>query len=454
MRISNILQFVRERSAVKKFLENSGWIVGQNVITLLLGLFVSAITARYLGPKSFGEFSFAFSILSLFSFFATLGMDTIVVKDLIDKPKEEGTVLWTGFVMRIVGGIALTLLGNGLIFVVSPADMAIRLLVLILSIGIVFRAFEIIECWTTSHQKSRISAKIRIVVYCVTSVLKVTVFVAFHASVYVYAMLFILDALMIGALLSVAFFKSSTRSPLRFSYSYAKRLISQCWYIALTGFLGSLYLRIDQVMIGSMLSDKAQLGIYSVAVRMAELWFFVPMAIITSLQPIIMRYKSANDEANYRRTLEALYALVTWIGIIACTFITLCSSFIIHFLYGPTYSDAAGVLSISVWAGTFTTLGAARMIWLVSENLQKYTVLYAVAGALVNVLLNMALIPVMGIYGAATASLVTQFFCHIVFLSFFKQTRISTGMILRAFALSIVFDWLRRNKGRKIPVTE
>jgi Na+-driven multidrug efflux pump len=92
-------------------------------------------------------------------------------------------------------------------------------------------------------------------------------------------------------------------------------------------------------------------------------------------------------------------------------------------------------LSISIWAGTFAMLGSSRGIWLISEGLQRYSVIYISSGAIVNIILNYLLIPIIGGYGAALATLISQVTVSIIVPLFIKETRISVIMMLKAFIL-------------------
>ena len=92
-------------------------------------------------------------------------------------------------------------------------------------------------------------------------------------------------------------------------------------------------------------------------------------------------------------------------------------------------------LLVSVWAGTFATLGSARWTCLICEGLQKYSIVYIGLGAVVNVVLNYTLIPIFGGYGAAIATLVSQITVAMIAPLFIKETRVSAIMMLKAFKL-------------------
>jgi len=237
----------------------------------------------------------------------------------------------------------------------------------------------------------------------------------------------------IGIALMIAYYKIRKKvSPWRINFTYAKNILSQRWYFILSGLMITLYMRSDQVMLGSMLPNRIELGIYSAAVRVAEMWYFVPMAIITSFKPVIMNNKKTN-ESSYIKSVQLLYTIVAWLGITFGVLILLFSKLIVSILYGVEYLKASSILSISVWAGTFAMLGSARSTWLICEGLQRYTLVYTFSGLAVNIILNYIMIPKFGAYGAASATLASQVI-NVLVLGFFKDTRLSLLMILKALS--------------------
>ena len=111
----------------------------------------------------------------------------------------------------------------------------------------------------------------------------------------------------------------------------------------------------------------------------------------------------------------------------------------INILYGKEYGGASSILSISVWAGLFATLGSARSVWLVAENKQKYTLIYTMVGCIINIILNAILIPIIGAKGAAIATLVAQLIANVFALMPFKETRESSIMIIKSLLYNQTF---------------
>ena len=190
-----------------------------------------------------------------------------------------------------------------------------------------------------------------------------------------------------------------------------------------------IYMRIDQIMIKEMLGER-DVGLFSAAVRLSEVWYFIPVIISTSLFPSIVNAKKISDKL-YDTRLRRLYTFMIWLAIMIALPMTFLSNWLVTLLYGEAYREAGQILMIHIWAGVFVFMGVASSKWFISEGLQRHLTINTVAGAIMNILLNIFLIPKYGIYGAARATVMSQalasYFMNILFkrtrLNFFRLTR-------------------------------
>ena len=165
-----------------------------------------------------------------------------------------------------------------------------------------------------------------------------------------------------------------------------------------------VYMKIDQIMLGQMLGDEA-VGIYSAAVRISEVWYFIPMMIVASVFPAILEAKK-RDDGQYIQPLQRLYDLMVWLSVAIALPMTFVSTPIVVALFGPNYAESGPVLAIHIWASVFVFLGVASSQWFIAENRQILSFQRTLLGAIVNVILNLILIPYFGPIGAAVATVV------------------------------------------------
>ena len=418
---------------LKNIFGNSMWQIGEKIITMIFSVFVTSIVARYLGTEDYGFVNYIISIVMLFTTFSTLGMEKITIKDIIEREESEERILGTSFYIRLIGGIVLIFISQITIYILDEKNMLAQLLGLIMGLCMIFRAYEVIEYYLQSQMKLKTISIIRFCSTFFVAILRILV-VIFDWGIVGFTATYLFDAIIVAVLLKI-WYKKRKKLKFKFSLEYAKRILSKCWYVAISGLMVTLYMRIDQVMLGSMLDNKTENGIYSAAVRIAEIWYFVPTAIISAFQPAIV-IKKKHSEEQYEKTMQRLYDIVAIVGIVFGILITLFGDIAVQILYGDEYKGATSILKISVWAGLFATLGTARSVWLVNENLQKYSLIYTSVGCVTNIVLNYFLIPKIGARGAAIATLIAQFVTNVLALVPFKKTRKSSTMILKSIFLN------------------
>jgi O-antigen/teichoic acid export membrane protein len=217
----------------------------------------------------------------------------------------------------------------------------------------------------------------------------------------------------------------------RFNLKLAKNLLHDSWPLIFSGLMVMVYLRIDQIMIKSMINSQA-LGNYAAAVKLSEMWYFFPIVITQSIFPAILDAKSKN-EATYFRRLQILYDMMVWLAIGIAIPIAIFSKSIIFLLYGEAYAIASPVLTIHIWTSVFVFLGLASDRYLLAEGLIKLTLYRSCLGVIVNIVLNVILISNYGIIGAAISTLVSQIMASFIFDLLNKQTIISFKMKIKSF---------------------
>ena len=143
----------------KKYFANTSWLASERIFAIVLTLAVGIYVARYLGPGQFGLLSYAISFVGLFSMLATLGLDQIVVRELVTSPGQTDSLLSTVFWLKIAGSIlvlGLTLLT----LVLSSSDPLSIKIVIIVASGLLFQSFNVIDFFFS------IPGGIKIFCYC------------------------------------------------------------------------------------------------------------------------------------------------------------------------------------------------------------------------------------------------------------------------------------------------
>lgn len=428
LRISEQLE--KMGPGLRRILENMSWLMVDRVVRMGMGLFVGVWVARYLGPVQFGGLNFAVAFVGLFGTMTSLGLDGIVMREVLHKPEDTAEILGTTMALRSVGGILGVGVSIAAIRLMQPNDRQTLLLVSIYSITLVFQAFDTIDSYFQSQVRSKITVWAKNAAFLVFAGVRVALIYA-KAPLWAFVVAMTAEVALGAAGLLIGYRLAGGRILLwRSSKERAIRLLQQSWPVIFSSVAIMIYMRLDMVMLKMMQGDFA-VGLYSAATRVSEVWYFIPMAIVSSVSPAIMRVKD-NPDLFYAR-LRSLFSLMTLTACGISCVIAPASHLIIRLLYSTSFAGAAPVLAVHIWASVFVFLGCAQYPWDLSKNLLKLSLYRTVAGAVINIALNLVLIPKYSAMGAAIATVVAYGVCNVFANLFSAKTRIIFFMQMRSF---------------------
>ena len=408
-----LVYYIKQNSS-----KNAIWLFLDKILRLGVGLVVGVLVARYLGPELFGKWNYVIAFIALVSALATLGLDQIVVKHLLEKIETENILLGTAFYLRLIGSFVSTLIVVCYFLFIKNDDLLFLVAVLTV-LNLWFQTFDVIDLKNQSALQSKKTVLVKNTVFVVISVLKLLL-VYFKYNLLSFVVLGMIEYLL-GALGLILYYGINNLRKWKFKIDYCIVLLKQAWPYILSGIVIMMYMRIDQIMIGEMIGDLG-VGLYSVSTRFTELWYFIPSIFAISFFPKLVENFNLNKNKYYDACLKLLKLLFV-ISFSIAIFFTFCSNFIINFLYGKDYLMSVFALKISIWTGVFVFLGYVAGNMLVIENLNKHNLIKSIQGLLLNVILNILLIPKYGINGAAIATLISQFYASYFYFAFFKETR-------------------------------
>ena len=417
---------------------------GERGLRILAQVFIGLWVARYLGLEQFGLYSYVLVFFAVLGRIVKLGLDGIVVRDMVLYPNRIRHYLGTAFWLKA----AVAFLMVGIIAIVTvfiAKDKITSLYILVVSIGLVFQSSEVIDFYFQSQVAVRFISLCKTFQLFASSILKIYLIIS-HKALFWFVLVILLDQITLAILMFLSYFyKKKPMFFCSFDIALAKGLLRDSWPLMLISLFIVIYMRIDQVMIRWILGD-GELGVYSSAVRLSEASYFIPMIITTSLFPAILNAKKISQSLYYER-LQNLYSLMIWAGIAIAILITFLSDNIVVLAYGEQFQRASNVLRIHVWASIFVFLGMANSKWFISENLQRYQAVNMIVGAIINIFLNLVLIRRYGIIGAAIATLVSQCFAGYLITYIFPTTRINFVLSTKAFNIFTLISRLGLNHG-------
>lgn len=417
------LAYIREKwqhAGFQRYFQNTGWMFIMRVFSMVVTLVSTLLVARNLGPTNFGQISYATSFVGIFSFIASLGIDSVLYRELIKFPDKRNVLLGTSFKIKLYAGI-ITAIAVSILASVWTTDDVSRVLIFILSITFVFNSFQIIAYEFQARVESKYVSIIAFLMNFVLCALNVIIVLSGKG------VIFLALALVIQSILyAVSYWFIYTKKVKESIYSWkfdkqiALMILKDSWPLIFTSAFIMIYSEIDQIMLKSMI-DAHAVGIYDSAVRVVEAWYFIPSIIVSSFFPAMINAKISSREV-YIKRMRKLYTFMFVMSLVLALASTVFASLIMHILYGNAFSSGIPILQVYTWSLIGTFIGNLLMNHLIAENQTKVSFVVSFIPMVLNILLNIIFIPKFGVIGPAYATLIAYSSTPFVVL-FFKKTR-------------------------------
>jgi O-antigen/teichoic acid export membrane protein len=418
-----------------RYVTNTVFLFIEKGAKLLLTLLISILLARHLGDRDFGIFNFAISYAALFSGLASLGLESLVVRDLVHGKEDPEVLLGTTFAFRLLGGFLIYgLLALSTLFLQEPRQT--RILIGIVGLSMILQAFQVIELFF----QARVQAKFTVLAELVALALyaaSILILIQWRASLESFALTSLVQSVCIAVgLVAVYRHQGLSLRAWRLDLSVASRLFGDSWPLLFSSMMIPIIQNADRVLIQRYLSPE-MLGNYAVAVTLSSVWNTIPIVLCTSLLPAIVEARKA-DLQRYSLVLQRLHHVMLWVSVLIALVASLLAEWIVSVLYGASrYPFAGSALATYVWTIVPMSVGIISTYWLIVEGLQRIYPIRTFATLLVIVGLNLALIPRLGINGAAIAAICAQVVAvHLVYLPD-KRTRAIARMQVSSVLLPL-----------------
>jgi len=427
----------------RQAMANFGWLVVERAGRFLLGTVVGLLVARHLGPERLGSLSYCVAIVTLLGFIPGLGLDAVLKRDLLGMPARTAELLASSFLLRLLAG----LFGCAVVAVGAATGRGLtgdeRGLLTVLALMLLQPAFYLPELWLQAHLRARWTTAVQLGTLTVSSGVRLWL-ISREAPLTAFAWVLV-GEIALGAL---AFFVGGRLAGLRMPLAAARlatmrALLAEAWPLMFANLAIIVYMKIDEVML-RQLAGPAAVGIYAAAVKLSEVWYFIPTALASSVLPALLRARR-QDPAQYASRQQQYYDLSAAAAYGLSVPVALLAPWLVRVAYGPQFAAAGPILAVHIWASIFVFLGVARGQWLVNEGLQKFYLVSTCAGAAVNIGLNLVFIPLWGGLGAAWATVAS--YALAAWLSSYWHPAVREAAVMQARALLVpVRGWryLRR----------
>ncbi|MCR5615897.1 MAG: oligosaccharide flippase family protein [Saccharofermentans sp.] len=415
----------------KKILSNSVWMIIQHLYSMLSSLIIISLVARYLGPSDYGLINYCASVITIFTTLAGLGLENLIVSEIIRNPDKEGGYLGTALVMRLISSFISYPLILGLIAALNPGDNTLLIVAAFQALGMVFQTYEVLVYWFRLKLKMKYVSIALVCAITVASVFRIILLVN-KATVEWFALAISVQAFVAGVVIT-AFFIKKKDVRLKVSAKDAGALLKISYNCIISSMSIIIYMEADKIILENM-TDSAHVGIYSAAVLLATCWQFVPNALIDSSRPVVLEKRKISYE-EYIGQFKLIMGGVNLMSFIFALMMSCLGWVVIFVIYGSEYMDAFVPLIVLSWSSFIGISGYTRTIWITGEGLYKYEKYFAVSAAILNIVLDVLFIWQFGIVGAAVATLITYVYEVLIVPLFFKETRIFPKLYFQSFRM-------------------
>jgi len=404
-----------------KYFKNTSWLFAEKILRMVVGLLVGVWVARYLGPEKFGLLSYAHSFVGLFTIFATLGLDEIVVRELIKDESKRNLLVGTTFWLKFFGAL-LVLLVLAFAIKYTSNDYKTNILVFIIASATIFQSFNVVDIYFQSKVMGKYVAYANLFSLFISSIVKIILILS-NASLIAFAWVVLFDSFVLACgfiylLLKHSNFKINN---LIYDFSVATNLLKDSWPLIFSGAVLMIQARIDQVMIKEMI-NTTEVGYYSAAIKLIEAFGFIPVMLKISLYPAILNSKIVSNEI-YQDRLLNFYRLNFMLFLAVSIPLYFFSEEIVVLLFGNKYQAVGILLSLMVVRLFFANMGVARSAYILNENLMVFSLITMTLGTITNIVLNYYWIPLYASKGAIIATIISFFVSIFVVDIFYSKTR-------------------------------
>lgn len=401
-----VIIFIGGNPNLRTFSSNFGWLMADKVTRMLVALFVSAWVARYLGPERYGVLAYAVAFISMFQAIALLGLDNLIVRDSSAQPTEAHRYLGTALRLRFFSALVSYLLMIAVSLMSNRDDKLTNTVIMLAGLTIFFQISDVIDLWFQSQVQSRRTVLAKASSYILISFVKIMMITG-GAGVVAFAGANAMEASISAIALFYAYRRFRTQEKWSWDTTTAINMLHQSWPLLLSGLSILLYMRVSVIFLKNAVG-VAGVGLYTVGTTLSEMWYFVPMALSSSLAPYFSRKRIEGGES-YKQFIYKIFGVMWYFSILVSVVNSVISPYLISLVYGDKYQQSARILELHAFTFIPVCIGVMQSLWLVNENRTKLALYQALSGAAVALPLNFFFVKYDGAYGAALATLISQF---------------------------------------------
>lgn len=392
-------------NTVQRIAKNTGVLFAAQIVAYLLAFIYMIKIARYLGPDSYGIFSFATALVLIFGIFADLGLSTLITREVSrDKSLEKNYLrnfIPIKFFLSIITYSILVLFGN----LMHYPQVTLNVIYLFGLFMIVNGFSQLFLGVFQAHEKMEYQS-INLLINNSLIFIGVVYGIANGFNVEGFALVYFITAV-VGLIfcLIIILWKYSSPVPI-FNMKFWRKSLKLAIPLSFAIVFSTIAFRVDTVLLG-ILQGNVAVGWYSAGFRLIDFLLFIPVVYSGAIFPVLAKFHVSSKELLkilYEKSFK--YLLIISIPIVAGTLIL--APQIILFLFQNSYSQSIIALQILIWVIPFMFLVNIFGVMFVSINKQNLMLKLTFVIMILNIVLNLIFIPIYSYVGASVISVVTS----------------------------------------------
>ncbi len=433
--------YLDKHSELRRAFFNTNWLLANKILSMVLALVIGVVIIRYLGPEQYGRLGYLRSLLEIFIALSSLGIAQVALREIVNEEHDTRTILGTALLLRALASIIVMPLFLVFLSMVKPGDFELLSFGAVLATARLVVASSILTVWFQAKVRSKHVVIARFGSKILFSLIKLLLVLS-GASLGAFVVA-IAGEQILAALLIIFLFRVRSRikfTSLRVKLALGKELLKDSWPLMISVLMMAIATRIDQVMIGQMLTDN-DVGGYAAASHITGFLYTLPPLLLVSVFPWLLKMKKT-DVNRYHLRFQLIYDALLWSALGIATILWLLSDRLVLWIFGAEYAASADIMAIQIWSIVFHFFGVVTFRYLLAENLTKITLVMAVSGAIANILANFTLIPIWGTVGAAWATLISAAVGYFIAAGIFNKSRITMRFMVQSISpLGLYLRW-------------
>lgn len=418
-------------SNVKRIFSNMGWLASSQLIITVCTFIWTIVIARYLGVAEYGIYGFAISLTGILIIIADFGINTHIVRDVSTNNCIASKYLGNAIPLKSVFSAAAFIVMIVILFLMHCDELTVKVTMLFAIEMILGSFFNLLKGAFQAFEKVRYQAianNIRHIILLVFILISIYT----DMGIFAIAVSYILSNVITLAYGFHALKRNIVKPKYEFDRQFCRKITMLSIPFAITGILFSAYYYIDIIMLENIVGSYAA-GIYNATYNLIPVQNLLVSIYGAVIFPVMSKLFKSNDESmlffSYEKSVKYLLMLIIPFSVL----IVIYAPALIQLIYGSEYGSASGVLSILIWnVSVLFVLGPGTNVLNSSHREMTVNMIY-IFGAVVNVILNLILIPRFSYYGAAVSTILSYALIALI-------QRIAIYRLGYGFSRKIYFD--------------